>query len=75
MPAYAYICKKCAEAFEVRRAMTDESPVICSTCGSRRVRRVYQALALVGAPSTRGGSGESAASDGGCCGGACGCGH
>ncbi len=79
MPAYAYTCKKCGDAFEIRRSMSDESPVVCMLCGSKRVRRVYQALAVVGAASGRSAS-PSAANDaysggGGCCGGACGCAH
>ncbi len=74
MPAYTYECDKCGDIFDVRRSMADESPVVCTTCRSRRVQRVYHALAMVGASSS--GSSESPASydAGGCCGGgACGC--
>jgi putative FmdB family regulatory protein len=76
MPAYPYACEKCGDAFEIRRGMTDESPVVCTACGSRRVRRVYHAFALVGGSSS---SGPSADADdfpvgGSCCGaGGCGC--
>ena len=75
MPAYTYECHKCGDVFDVRRGMTDESPVVCTTCRSTLVLRVYHALAMVGASSS--GSSESMpsfdAGAGGCCGGACGC--
>ncbi len=78
MPAYPYECDKCGDAFEIRRAMSDDSPVVCTACGSKRVRRVYHAFAMVGAGSS--GAPEASANDaymsggGGCCGGgACGC--
>jgi len=79
MPAYPYQCTKCCDAFEIRRGMTDDSPVVCMSCGSKKVRRLYAVVATVAGSGARGAAGESApqadAPSGGCCGGACGCGH
>lgn len=74
MPAYTYECEKCGDVFDIRRSMTDESPVVCTSCRSKRVRRIYHAPAMVGASSS--GSGESApafAAGTRCRGGFCGC--
>lgn len=74
MPAYTYECEKCGNAFDVRRSMTDDSTVVCVTCRSKRVRRVYQALAMVGA-SASGATGSQTYDAGSSCSspGACGC--
>ncbi|HCU73588.1 MAG: hypothetical protein CL790_06415 [Chloroflexi bacterium] len=78
MPAYTYECPQCETVFDVHRQMTDNSPVVCTTCTSNRVRQVYYAPAMVGRTSSDP-SGVSAAnaeyssSNGGCCGGSCGC--
>ncbi len=74
MPAYTYECEKCGDVFDIRRSMTDESPVVCTTCRSKRVRRIYHALAMVGASSSGGGESQPAYNVGSsCCGGSCGC--
>ena len=79
MPAYTYECDKCGDVFDVRRGMADESPVVCTTCHSKGVRRVYHALAMVsgGEVSSGSSSGSSAAFEAGtsgcCSGGMCGC--
>lgn len=74
MPAYTYECEKCGDVFDIRRSMTDESPVVCTSCRSKRVRRVYHAFAMVGASSSS--SVESQPTfdvRAGCCVGVCGC--
>ena len=48
MPAYTYECETCEDVFDVRRSMTDDSPVVCTTCAGSRVRQVYFAPAMVG---------------------------
>ena len=32
MPTYDYRCKKCGTRFELKRGMTDDSPVLCPKC-------------------------------------------
>ena len=79
MPLYEYRCNECTAEFEVlvRTVSSDPRPS-CPACGATEVRKV---LSLVAArPSRRGESGalETALAQprgGGCCGGACGCGH
>ena len=74
MPAYTYECEKCGDVFDIRRSMTDDSPVVCTSCRSKRVRRVYHALAMVGASSSASSESQPAYDAGAsCCGGACGC--
>ena len=74
MPAYTYECETCGDVFDIRRSMTDESPVVCTSCHSQRVRRVYHALAMVGASASGGGDSQPAYDAGSsCCGSACGC--
>ena len=68
---YDYRCTICDEAFEVRRSMTDDSPVTCSQ-GHAEVRKLLTMFASVGAAT--GGDPMPAGGGGGCCGGACGCG-
>jgi putative FmdB family regulatory protein len=81
MPLFEYVCKTCDGQFEVlvRTATSDPHPA-CPTCGSAEVDKL---LSLVAARPARGRSEEASplgmsqprASGGGCCGGACGCGH
>lgn len=33
MPAYDFKCVDCATVFEVRRSLSDDSPVSCPSCG------------------------------------------
>ena len=79
MPLYEYACAECEAQFEVltRMAGGDERPS-CPVCGAARTRRVISLVAArvsrdeatmpASAPAPRG-------MGGGCCGGACGCGH
>ena len=78
MPAYTYECEMCEDVFDVRRSMTDESPVVCTSCASSRVRQVYYAPAMVGRASSGSAGQAQAANDaymggGGGCGSSCGC--
>ena len=77
MPAYTYECETCEDVFDVRRSMTDESPVVCTACASSRVRQVYYAPAMVGRASSGSAGQAQAANDaymgGGGCGSFCGC--
>ena len=78
MPAYTYQCETCEDVFDVRRSMTDDSPVVCTSCAGSRVRQVYYAPAMVGRASSASPSQASAANDaymggGGGCGSSCGC--
>jgi len=78
MPAYTYECETCEDVFDVRRSMTDDSPVVCTTCAGSRVRQVYYAPAMVGRSSSGSASQAQAANDaymngGGGCGSSCGC--
>lgn len=78
MPLYEYECASCAGRFEVlvRSTASDTRPA-CPDCGSPRVQRALSLVARRGRASdavltplpVRAGGG------GGCCGGACGCGH
>jgi putative FmdB family regulatory protein len=78
MPLYEYLCKSCENQFEVlvRTASSDPTPS-CPDCGARDVRKVFS---LVAARPARGHETPAPAAPrasfgGGCCGGACGCGH
>ena len=79
MPAYTYECETCGDVFDVRRSMTDDSPVVCTVCAGSRVRQVYYAPAMVGRSSSGSASRAQAAnnaymsSGGGGCGSSCGC--
>ena len=78
MPAYTYECEMCEDVFDVRRSMTDESPVVCTSCASSRVRQVYYAPAMVGRASSGSAGQAQAANDAymsgrGGCGSSCGC--
>jgi len=71
MPLYEYVCRDCAASFELRLAYEERLAVHpCPECGSRRTLLRLSAAAVVGA-----GARGSAPQGGGCCGGACGCGH
>jgi putative FmdB family regulatory protein len=71
MPLYEYRCRVCYTSFQLLRAVkAADDPAPCPSGHSDVVR----ALSLV-APVRRGGVMAAPASGGGCCGGACGCGH
>jgi putative FmdB family regulatory protein len=70
MATYEYVCLACEHLFEERRPM-ERGPVAtalaCPSCGTDRVRRRFSFSTAVGENDVTAG--------GGCCGGACGCGH
>ena len=35
MPVYAYACRDCGNAFEIRQEFTDDSLTVCESCGGR----------------------------------------
>jgi putative FmdB family regulatory protein len=41
MPTYDMGCKPCDHIFEVRRRMSDQSPVACPKCGGETVRLYF----------------------------------
>lgn len=73
MPIYEYACMECEEHFEelVRR---EDQVVTCPCCGAGKVLKQLSSFAVVGTTSKPSFSGPTG-TGGGCCGGACGCGH
>ncbi len=72
MPLYEYKCRDCDSRFEVRRSMSDDSPVVCPD-GHPGAVKLLSAFASIGA-STGGSSAPAPMpSGGGGCGSACGC--
>ena len=77
MPLYEYYCAECRNTFDTLRSMDKADATIqCKHCESRQTSRV---LSVFAAHSKRASSNAPAqapvAMGGGCCGGACGCGH
>jgi putative FmdB family regulatory protein len=79
MPLYEYYCTDCKIKFEALRPMSKaDAPIQCKNCESVRTSR---ALSVFAAPARSSGAdfspgrGHSHGGGGGCCGGACGCGH
>ena len=80
MPIYEYYCADCKDSFDARRPMDKADAAIqCKNCESVRTSRMLSLFAVgsgsnsrstVAPPAPSRGSGG-----GGCCGGACGCGH
>jgi putative FmdB family regulatory protein len=74
MALYEYVCRDCDLSFELRRAMSDADRSVTCPQGHTDVRRKLSMFASVGASATSG-TAPMASAGGGCCGGACGCGH
>jgi putative FmdB family regulatory protein len=70
MPTYAYKCRDCTEEFELARPMSESSAPATCPAGHADTVKLLTTIALGG----RAGAGVSSGG-GGCCGGACGCGH
>jgi putative FmdB family regulatory protein len=70
MPIYEYVCMECESHFE--ELVRNGEAVSCPDCSAADVRRQLSVFAAHGAKAQPG-FGQTAA--GGCCGGACGCGH
>lgn len=76
MPLYEYYCADCREKFDTIRPMSKaDEPVQCKHCESMRTSRMLSLFAAP--PKGQGNAGFTgpAPMGGGCCGGACGCGH
>ena len=41
MPTYDRYCFSCEEIFEIRRSMSDDSPVVCPKCKGTKTRQVF----------------------------------
>jgi putative FmdB family regulatory protein len=71
MPLYEFRCRVCQSSFQLLRTIgTADAPAACPIGHTDTVR----ALSLV-APVRRTDAPGAPATGGGCCGGACGCGH
>ena len=69
MPMYEYVCMECESHFE--ELVRGDQQVLCPQCGATKVAKQLSTFSMIGT----GGTGQSAAFGGGCCGGSCGCGH
>lgn len=73
MPIYEYACMECETHFEELVRSSDQA-VTCPECGAAKVLKQLSTFAVHGTsgkPSVSSPTGGG----GGCCGGACGCGH
>jgi putative FmdB family regulatory protein len=68
MPLYEFRCRICDQRFELRRPMSDIAEAATCPEGHDDTVRLLSSFATAGITATRG-----SASEGGCCGGACGC--
>jgi putative FmdB family regulatory protein len=76
MPVYEYVCQDCNARFDTRVSSWSEADSAeCRSCASDNVRRLISRVAFMPTGSDIPMAQSSAASGGGCCGGACGCGH
>lgn len=76
MPLYEYSCGTCERPFEMlvsTPALADA--VVCRFCGGSNVRRLISAFAARSSGESYAEAAPTAPRAGGCCGGACGCGH
>lgn len=71
MPIYEYVCMECESHFE--ELVRNGEAVSCPDCSAVKVRRQLSVFAAHGSKAQPS-FGQTAAA-GGCCGGACGCGH
>jgi putative FmdB family regulatory protein len=71
VPLYEFRCRSCDDVFELRRPMSESAEPATCPSGHRDTVRLLSVFARTGAA----GSSAPTASTGGCCGGACGCGH
>jgi putative FmdB family regulatory protein len=73
MPRYEYRCRACGDTFEETRPMSEASAPIDCPSGHADTVKLFSMVA-VGGLATKQAAARPAASGGGCCGGACGCG-
>ncbi len=79
MPLYEYFCRTCHTKYEERRPFGEaDAPIECPTCHEQNSVRALS-LVIVHSSSRSASASESGPAmssiGGGCCGGACGCGH
>jgi putative FmdB family regulatory protein len=78
VPLYEYECKACEGRFEVLvRSVGGDARPSCPDCGAAEVRKLLSVVARTARAGEPAPAGAAAArpTAGGCCGGACGCGH
>jgi putative FmdB family regulatory protein len=76
MPIYEYRCTDCDSKFDALiRTQEVTTDVTCDTCSSTNVRRLVSSFAMVGGFDDTFVSRDVGNSEGGCCGGSCGCSH
>jgi len=78
MPLYEYYCTDCRTTFDRIRPMNQaDAPVECKNCESSRTSRTISIFATHVKGESTSAAMKTTMSNfgGGCCGGACGCGH
>lgn len=77
MPLYEYYCADCKTKFDALRPMSQSDAAIqCKNCEGTRTSRVLSLFAAFAGQKSNGAEQKlSSGFGGGCCGGACGCGH
>jgi putative FmdB family regulatory protein len=76
MPLYEYRCNACLETFELLRPMADRTlQAMCPSCESATTMPLISRVAITVHSASRANfePAPPSASDGACCGGACGC--
>jgi putative FmdB family regulatory protein len=69
MPRYEYRCRACGDTFELNRPMSESSDPASCPQGHDDTVKLLSTVAVGGL------SAQAPSGGGGCCGGACGCGH
>ncbi|MBS6030687.1 MAG: FmdB family transcriptional regulator [Kocuria rhizophila] len=46
MPVYAYACKDCGHAFDIRQSFTDDALTVCPECGGH-LRKKFNSVGVV----------------------------
>ncbi|MCB0209240.1 MAG: zinc ribbon domain-containing protein [Anaerolineae bacterium] len=77
MPLYEYYCPDCHTKFDALRPMSKaDETIACKSCDSERPTRTLSMFATISSNADSTNRQPVARSfGGGCCGGACGCGH
>ncbi|MGO8687621.1 MAG: FmdB family zinc ribbon protein [Candidatus Dormibacteria bacterium] len=75
MPLYEYRCNDCTSVFEVMRPMAQrELAAVCPACESRASMPLISRVGMLVGGEAGALDRPGPAAEGGCCGGACGCG-
>ncbi|MBY0548147.1 MAG: zinc ribbon domain-containing protein [Candidatus Obscuribacterales bacterium] len=59
MPSYDYRCKACSSNVTLERSMSDDTPPVCTDCGSEDLNRVWTAFIISGGSTPDVGQGAS----------------